>query len=279
MRPEAVLVLLRLAVGLVVVGGGGDASATAAAAWHAPLEVNEIEEEQTERLRAWLCPVDCAAWLRGYRSRRHPLCRLWVSAGRLLAPPTAPAALAETAAPANLAALAPPDPPDSLDSLSDVRSQLAGLHLGASRSISHVRCELARLRDALRAAQPPSTDPLDTSPLHPEAVAVEVMVSAVARRLFARLARGGGGDSVGDGGGVGDGEGGGGGGNGADGNRGGDGAPAAAEGDEMAKAAEAVEAVAVAAMAEAAAVAAEAEDRASYLHREPPRTWCDQPQP
>ena len=56
-----------------------------------------------------------------------------------------------------------------------------------------MRCELAWLRDALRAAQPANTDPLDTSPLHPEAVAVEVVVSAVARRLFARLARGGGG--------------------------------------------------------------------------------------
>jgi hypothetical protein len=24
-------------------------------------------------------------------------------------------------------------------------------------------------------------------------------------------------------------------------------------------------------------VAADAEDRAAYLHREPPRTWCDEP--
>ena len=141
-----------------------------------------------------------------------------MSAGRLLAPPTAPAALAETAAPAHLAALTPPDSPDSL---SDARSQLAGLHLGASQSISEVRCELARLRDALRAAQPANTDPLDTSPLHPEAVAVEVVVSAVARRLFARLARG-------------------------------DGVSGGVE-----------------------ATAADAEDRAAYLHREPPRTWCE----
>ena len=47
-RPEAVLVLLRLAVGLVglvALGDGGDASAAAAAAaWHAPLEIEEIDE-------------------------------------------------------------------------------------------------------------------------------------------------------------------------------------------------------------------------------------------
>ena len=84
-----------------------------------------------------------------------------------------------------------------------------------------MRCELARLRDALRAAQPANIDPLDTSPLHPEAVAVEVVVSAVARRLFARLARG-------------------------------DGVSGGVE-----------------------ATAADAEDRAAYLHREPPRTWCE----
>jgi hypothetical protein len=45
-RPEAVLVLLRLAVGLVglvALGDGGAASAAAAAAWHAPLEVHEID--------------------------------------------------------------------------------------------------------------------------------------------------------------------------------------------------------------------------------------------
>ena len=175
-------------------------------------------------MRAWLCPADCAAWLRGYRSRRHPLCRLWASAGRLLAPPTAPAAPAAPAALAAPSAPIPPAafaPPDSPDSLGEVRSQLAGLHLGASRSISEVRCELAWLRDALRAAQPLNTDPLDTSPLHPEAVAVEVVVSAVARRLFARLAR---------------------------------------RGD-------------VSGGVEAAAT--DAEDRAVYLHREPPRTWCE----
>ena len=193
--------LLRLAVGLVAVGGGGDASAAATAAWHAPLEVNEIEEEQTERLRAWLCPADCAAWLRDYRSRRHPLCRLWASAGRLLAPPTVPAALASAASTVTTAAsttaasttaasaTAVPASLSEAESLSEVRSQLAGLHLSASPSISEVRCELAGLRDALRAAQPANTDPLDTSPLHPEAVAVEAVVSAVARRLFARLAR------------------------------------------------------------------------------------------
>ena len=77
-RPEAVLVLLRLAVGLVglvALGDGGDASAAAAAAaWHGPLEIDEIDEieggdrnlaglrshgdldlarEQAERLRVW----------------------------------------------------------------------------------------------------------------------------------------------------------------------------------------------------------------------------------
>ena len=81
MRPEAVLVLLRLAVGLVglvALGDGGDASAAAAAAWHTPLEIDEMDEideieggdrdlaglrshgdrdlarEQAERLRVWL---------------------------------------------------------------------------------------------------------------------------------------------------------------------------------------------------------------------------------